>query len=115
MQALYAEIAYPAHLVAPGGPVSDVTCGYEQVVTDKLFEGAGNLFVRAILQRVAEVLAVDLPVPEEGAQAGVEYTRVRGEGEGPDLRLVPELPDTGGVLRALAADVQESYDLGQVP
>jgi hypothetical protein len=115
MQALYAEIAYRAYLVAPRGAVSDVVGGDEQVVMDQLFEGAGNLFVRAIFQGIAEVLAVDLPVSEEGAQASVKHTCVGGEGESPDLRLVPELPNAGGVLRALAAGVPESYDLRQVP
>jgi hypothetical protein len=110
MQELYAEIAHRAHLVAPKGAV---ICGYEQSVTGKLFKGAGNLCVRADFERVAEVLAVDLAVPEEGAQAGVEHTCVGGEGEGPDLRLVPELPDAGGVCGALAASVKEPDDLRQ--
>jgi hypothetical protein len=80
---------------------------------NQLFEGAGDLCVRAAFQRIAEILAVDLAVTEEGAEASVEHTCGGGEGEGPDLGLVPELPDARGVLRTLAPGVPEAYDLGQ--
>jgi hypothetical protein len=76
---------------------------HEQVVVDQRFEGFRYLGVGAIFQGVAEVPAVDLAVPEVGAETRVEDARGGGEGEGPYLRLVPEVADPDGVLRARRA------------
>ena len=85
----------------------------EEVVMDQFLEGFQYLRIGATLEGVAEVLAVDLAVPEERAEAGVEDAGGRGEGEGPDLRLVPEVPDPSGILWALPARVEEERYLRQ--
>jgi hypothetical protein len=79
----------------------------EEVVADQLFQRPQYPRVGATLKGVAEVFAVDLTVPEEGAEAGVEDAGGRGEGEGPDLRLVPETANPDGALRTFAARVVE--------
>jgi hypothetical protein len=48
---------------------------------------------------------------QKGAEAGVEDPGGGGEGEGPDLRLVPKLPDADGVLGTCAAGIIEHGDL----
>lgn len=80
---------------------------------DQFLEGFQYLRIGATLEGVAEVLAVDLAVPEERAEAGVEDAGGGGEGEGPDLRLVPEVPDPRGILWALPARVEEERYLRQ--
>ena len=80
---------------------------------DQFLEGSQYLRIRATLEGVAEVLAADLAVPEERAEAGVEDAGGGGEGEGPDLRLVPEVPDPRGILWALPARVEEERYLRQ--
>jgi hypothetical protein len=60
-----------------------------------------------VLQDASEVLAVDLAVPQEGAKTRIEDAGGGGEGECPDLRFVPELPNADGVLRALATGIVE--------
>ncbi len=79
-------------------------------MADQLFECPKYLRVGATKKGVAEVFAVDLAVPEEGAEASVEDAAGGGEGEGPDLRLVPEIADPDGALGAFAARVaQQRY------
>ena len=102
------ELAHRPHLVSPGG-IWD-----EQVVTDEFFQGACHLFVGVIFKRVAEVLAIDLFVSQEGAEAGVEHAGVGGEGKRPDLGLISELPDPGCVLRPLATRIPQLDNLGEV-
>ena len=70
---------------------------------DQLFKSFRYLQIGAVLQRVAEVSAVDLAVGEKGAEAGVEDAGGGGEGEGPDLRLVPEVPDPTALSGASGA------------
>ena len=79
----------------------------------QLFEGACYITVGVTFERVAQVLAVDLFVSQERAEAGVEHAGVGGEGERPDSRLVPELPDPGRVPRTLATRVPEPDELGE--
>src|SRR5215212_11242936 len=62
-----AEPANRTHLVSPG------VVGNKQVVADELFQGARYLPVGMVLERVAEVTAVDLPVPQERTEAGIEH------------------------------------------
>ena len=97
-----------AREVVPGGRFRR-----EEVVMDQFLEGSQYLRIGATLEGVAEVLAVDLAVPEERAEAGVEDAGRRGEGEGPDLWLVPEVPDPRGILWALPARVEEERYLRQ--
>ncbi len=85
----------------------------EEVVAYQVSECPQYLRIGAVLQGVPEVLAVDLTVPEKGAQGGVEDARGGGEGERPDLRLVPELPDPYRIWRAFAAGIVEPNDFGE--
>ena len=80
-------------------------------MANQVFEGTCYLGVGATFQGILEVFAVDLTVPEKGAEAGVEDARGEGEGERPDLRLVPELPDPDRVVWTLCAArvVEEGY------
>ena len=79
----------------------------------QVFQGLGYLFVGAVFEGVAEVFAVDLALPQERAQSRVEDLRGGGEGERPDLRLVPEFAGAGCILRASAAGAVEEDDLGE--
>jgi hypothetical protein len=81
---------------------------------DQFLEGFQYLRIGATLEGVAEVFAVDLAVPEEGAEAGVEDAGCGGEGKGPDLRLIPELPDPHRVVRTSPARVVKERYLRQV-
>src|SRR5215211_2932334 len=66
---LLPELPNRTHLVSPGG-------GEEQIVADQLLQGARYLVVGLSFQRVAEVAAVDLPVPQKRAEARVEHAGV---------------------------------------
>lgn len=50
-------------------------------------------------------------MPQEGAEASIEDAGNGGEGQYPNLRLVPEVAYSDGVLRACAAGVVEQGDL----
>ena len=80
---------------------------------DEVFMGCDDLFVGRVLEGAAEVFAVDLAMTQKGSEAGVENLRGGGERECADLRLVPEVAHTDGVLRARAAGVVEKGDLRQ--
>jgi len=69
------------------------------------------LFLSAVLENVTQVFAVYLPVPEKGAEAGIEDLRSGGEGKRPDLRLVPELAYYNSILRFRSAGIREERDL----
>jgi hypothetical protein len=84
--------------------------GYEKAMTSQVVQSLRYLSVRTAFESSTEVFAVDLAVPEIGAEAGVEDLWGGGEGERPDLRLVPELPNADGVLRASAAGIVEEGD-----
>ena len=86
----------------------------EEVVADQLFEGSRYLGVGATLKGIAEVFAVDLAVTQKGAEARVEDAGCGGEGEGPDLRLVPEVADPRGVAWAFSARVVKTRYLGKL-
>ena len=77
-------------------------------MSDEVFQGRRYLLVVALLEVSTQVFLVNLPVPQKGAEASVENLRGTGEGQRPDLRLVPELPDAGGVIGVLAAHVVEA-------
>jgi hypothetical protein len=86
----------------------------EEAVAHQFLQGRRNLFIRAIFQGVSEVAAVDLAVPEVGAEARVEDTRGGGERERPHLRLVPEVAYPNSVLGARRARVPEERDLREL-
>src|SRR4029450_3977965 len=86
----------------------------EETVAHQLLQGRRNLFIRAIFQGVSEVAAVDLAVPEVGAEGGVEDTRGGGERQRPHFRLVPEVAYPNGVLGARRARVPEERDLREL-
>jgi hypothetical protein len=88
-----------------------LTGGPEEVAADQLFEGLRYLSIRGALEGVAKVFAVDLVVPQERAQARVEYAGGGREGEAPDRRLVPKLPYSRGIIGTLAARILEADDL----
>jgi hypothetical protein len=81
-------------------------------VTDEVFMGRDYLFIGGVLEGAAEIFTVDLAVTQKGAEAGVEDFRGGGEGERPDLRLVPEVAYAEGILRARTASVVEGRNLG---
>ena len=75
----------------------------------ELFVSRGVLFIGRVLEGAAEVFAVDLAMTQKGAEACVENLRGGGERECADLRLVPEVAHTDGVLRARAAGVRAAW------
>jgi hypothetical protein len=80
----------------------------EEAVAHQFLQGRRNLFIRAIFQGVSEVAAVDLAVPEVGAEARVEDTRGGGERERPHLAY------PNSVLGARRARVPEERDLREL-
>ncbi len=82
-------------------------------MSDEVYQGCCYLLVGAFLEGASQVFAVDLAVPQKGAEAGVENLRGGGEGERPDLRIVPELSDAYGILRTRATSVEEEGNLGE--